>query len=87
MFVADNIVRMIKKNPLKTYTPGMMDNSIELTLGLGRNVMYISDGATEISFSKKVADVSMHASQMWKLMDVQPFKDPADAASDKPLAA
>jgi hypothetical protein len=49
--------------------------------------MYISDGATEISFSKKVADVSMHASQMWKLMDVQPFKDPADAASDKPLAA
>ena len=34
MFVADNIVRMIKKKPLKEYKPTMVDTSIELTVGL-----------------------------------------------------
>jgi len=36
MFVAENIVRAINGRPLRTYTTGIMENSIELTLGLVR---------------------------------------------------
>lgn len=34
MFVADNIVRAIKGKPLKSFKPGLVNWSIELTLGL-----------------------------------------------------
>ncbi|KIX03861.1 uncharacterized protein Z518_07414 [Rhinocladiella mackenziei CBS 650.93] len=83
MCVADNIVRAIKQKPLKTYSPTFVDTSIELTLGLGKNVMYINDGKSEISFSKKMTDESMHAAQMWKLMDAQPFHDAGDLEASK----
>lgn len=34
MFVGDNIVRSINGKPLKEYKPGMIDASIDLTLGV-----------------------------------------------------
>ena len=44
--------------------------------------MYISDGTNDVSFSKKVSDVAMHAAQAWIMLDAQPFKD-ADYAQQK----
>ncbi|KAK5034635.1 hypothetical protein LTS07_000539 [Exophiala sideris] len=86
MFVAENIVRSIKGQTLRAYTPGIMDNSIELTLGLGKNVMYLNDGSTGMGFSKKVTDLDMHAAQNWKMLDMKPFNDLSDV-QDKVTAA
>jgi NADH dehydrogenase FAD-containing subunit len=44
LFAAVNIVRAIKGQPLKTHTPGIMDNSIELTLGLVSDTKYSERG-------------------------------------------
>jgi hypothetical protein len=46
-------------------------------------VTYISDGTTDVSFSKKMTDQSMHAAQAWKLMDAKPFDEPDHRAVDK----
>ncbi|KAI1625351.1 amid-like NADH oxidoreductase [Exophiala viscosa] len=86
MFVAENIVRAIKGQPLRTYTSGIMENSIELTLGLGKNVTYLNDGSTGMCFPKKVTDLDMHAAQSWKMLDMKPFDDPGNV-DDKVLLA
>jgi topoisomerase IA-like protein len=47
-------------------------------------VTYISDGTTDVSFSKKMTDQSMHAAQAWKMMDAKPFdEEPGHRAVDK----
>ncbi|KAJ9614435.1 hypothetical protein H2200_002571 [Cladophialophora chaetospira] len=74
--VAENIVRNIQGKPMVEYTPSILDRSIELTLGLGKNVMYISDGTNQMAFTKKMKDESMHAAQAWRFMDAKPFHDP-----------
>ncbi|KAJ9633421.1 hypothetical protein H2204_006971 [Knufia peltigerae] len=76
MFVGDNIVRSINGKPLKEYKPGVIDASIELTLGVGNNVMYINNAGDEMALPKKMPDVDMHAAQAWKLMYATPFEDP-----------
>ncbi|OAG34923.1 hypothetical protein AYO21_10927 [Fonsecaea monophora] len=63
---------------LKEYTPTMVDSSIELTLGLGKSVMFISDGHKNTSISRKMPDDALHAAQMWKIMDATPYDDPSD---------
>ncbi|KIW59522.1 hypothetical protein PV05_03965 [Exophiala xenobiotica] len=85
IIVAQNIVRSISGRPLKTYKPGVVDTSIELTLGLGNNVTYVNDGGKEMSFPKKVPDLDMHAAQAWKMMGANPFDDPEDVQKDKGL--
>jgi len=85
IIVAQNIVRSINGRPLKTYKPGVVDSSIELTLGLGNNVTYVNDGGKEMSFPKKVPDLDMHAAQAWKMMGAKPFDDPEDVQKDKGL--
>ncbi|KIW14872.1 hypothetical protein PV08_07657 [Exophiala spinifera] len=76
MFVGDNIVRSIKGKPLKEYKPGMIDASIDLTLGVGNNVTYINDAGDEMTFPTKMPDVNLHAAQAWKVMYAKPFEDP-----------
>ncbi|OQV00302.1 hypothetical protein CLAIMM_05819 [Cladophialophora immunda] len=66
---------------LKKYKPSMVDSSIELTLGLGKSVMFISDGRQNMSFAKDMPGDALHAAQMWKMMDAQPFVDPGDDAA------
>ncbi|KAK5556514.1 hypothetical protein LTR46_005706 [Exophiala xenobiotica] len=83
--VAQNIVRSIKRQPLKAYKPGVLDTSIELTLGLGNNVTYINDGGKEMSFPKKMPDLDMHAAQAWAMMGAKPFDNPEDVRGDKGL--
>ncbi|KEF52529.1 uncharacterized protein A1O9_11371 [Exophiala aquamarina CBS 119918] len=77
MFVADNIVRAIKGKPLKTFKPGLVNWSIELTLGLGKDAMYVSDGVREASFDRKMPHEDLWARQVWKMMGVKPFEDPS----------
>jgi hypothetical protein len=43
--------------------------------------MYLSDGTTEMAFARKMKDQSMHAAQMWKMMDATPFHDESVLAS------
>ncbi|OCT48274.1 Apoptosis-inducing factor 2 [Cladophialophora carrionii] len=74
--VAENIVRSIRGKKLRAYVPSLIDSSIELTLGLTKNVTYISDGTTDVSFSKKMTDEAMHAAQAWRLMGAKPFEEP-----------
>ncbi|KIV95101.1 hypothetical protein PV10_02793 [Exophiala mesophila] len=75
MFIADQIVRAIKGKALKPYHPTVIDSSIELTLGLGRNTMYIGDGEREASFGKK-ADEELFVRRMWQVMGIKPYEDP-----------
>ncbi|OAP54738.1 hypothetical protein AYL99_11186 [Fonsecaea erecta] len=70
---------------LKEYTPSLIDSSIELTLGLGKSVTFISDGGgghQHVSFARAMPDHALHAAQMWRMMDAQPFVDPGDTDSD-----
>ncbi|EXJ90745.1 hypothetical protein A1O1_03849 [Capronia coronata CBS 617.96] len=86
--VADNIVRSIKHKPLKEYKPTLIDTSIDLTLGLGKNVMYIDDfGRRDTSFNSKTTE-ELHAARAWEVMGMKPYHDPAEeeAAALKPSA-
>ncbi|EXJ69239.1 uncharacterized protein A1O5_07275 [Cladophialophora psammophila CBS 110553] len=95
--VAENIVQAIRGKQTKTrtvllkkYTPSMVDSSIELTLGLGKSVMFISDGIENMSIRKTMPDEAMHAVQMWKMMDAQHSpvaNDPGDGTGRSAAAS
>ncbi|KAG9786667.1 Fe-regulated protein 8 [Exophiala dermatitidis] len=81
--VARNIVRSINHKPLKPYKPSMIDTSIDLTLGLGKNVMYISDlGRRHLAINTKTPE-ELHAARAWQVMDMKPYDDPEYEASKK----
>ncbi|KAH7012365.1 hypothetical protein B0J12DRAFT_586895 [Macrophomina phaseolina] len=73
---ADNILLAIRgQKPRFHYQSSWVDASILLTLGLKKDVMYISDGEAELLFNLKSKGPSMNAAAAWRLMGAKPFVD------------
>ncbi|KAF4303657.1 hypothetical protein GTA08_BOTSDO08145 [Botryosphaeria dothidea] len=73
---ADNILLAVKgKEPQVHYKSSWIDDSILLTLGLKKDVMYISDSGTELLFNLKSKGPSMNAAAAWRHMGAKPFAD------------
>ncbi|KKA22497.1 Disulfide oxidoreductase [Rasamsonia emersonii CBS 393.64] len=62
--------------PLVTYNTNLlMEGGIELTLGMDKNVLYITDGARDILLHSKSKDVALKTKSCWKHMGAEPFLD------------
>ncbi|GAB7355511.1 hypothetical protein MBLNU459_g5999t2 [Dothideomycetes sp. NU459] len=71
-----NILRAIRGKDLVSYQPHhLLEGGIELTLGLERNVLYISDGSRDTIIHTASKEVALKSASAWKRMGAKPFED------------
>ncbi|KAJ5202498.1 hypothetical protein N7449_004577 [Penicillium cf. viridicatum] len=74
--VSNNVLRAIKGQSLTMYHSDMlMEGGIELTLGLDKNVIYLTDGLRDMLLTFKSKDIALKSEPCWKMMGAKPFLD------------
>ncbi|EED20630.1 disulfide oxidoreductase, putative [Talaromyces stipitatus ATCC 10500] len=74
--VSNNILCAIQgRYPVK-YQPNMVvEGGIELTLGLDKNIIYVTDGARDIILRTKSKEIALKSRECWKRLGAVPFLD------------
>ncbi|OGE55941.1 hypothetical protein PENARI_c003G07077 [Penicillium arizonense] len=75
-FVSNNILRAIQGQSLTMYHSNMlMEGGIELTLGLDKNAVYLTDGLRDMLLTSKSKEIALKSESCWKMMGATPFLD------------
>ncbi|KAJ5425413.1 hypothetical protein N7465_000483 [Penicillium sp. CMV-2018d] len=76
--VSNNVLRGIQGQSLIMYDCNLlMEGGIELTLGLNKNVVYLTDGLRDVLLTSKSKEIALKSEACWKRMGATPFLDEA----------
>ncbi|OQE15061.1 hypothetical protein PENFLA_c034G06156 [Penicillium flavigenum] len=76
--VSNNALRRIQgQSPIMYDCNLLMEGGIELTLGLNKNVVYLTDGLRDMLLTSKSKEIALKSESCWKRMGATPFLDEA----------
>lgn len=74
--VAQNIVQQIQGKQLIVYQSQWWEGVTKLTMGLKKNLVYMNDGKTDMSFSMKNKREELDSAMVWRFFGAKPYEDP-----------
>lgn len=73
--VAQNIVRQIRGKQLVDYRPRWWEGATKLTVGLSKNLVYMSDGNADLTIPMKNRRVDLDSAMVWRFLGAKPYED------------
>lgn len=73
--VAQNIVRQIRGKHLVDYRPRWWEGATKLTVGLNKNLVYMSDGNADLTIAMKNRRIDLDSAMVWRFLGAKPYED------------
>ncbi|KAJ6028981.1 uncharacterized protein N7446_011679 [Penicillium canescens] len=77
--VSQNILRAIRGKQQVIYQQKWWEGLTKLTLGLGKSIVYLNDGHTEMTIALRNQKIELDSAAVWKHLGATPYKDESGA--------
>ncbi|KAK5942020.1 hypothetical protein PMZ80_005972 [Knufia obscura] len=72
LVAARNIVRRITGRNMMLYKPGIIEQSIDMTVGLHKHLIHVEGGGRCMQFLRRTKDETLRAADMWRMLGAEP---------------